>query len=155
MNRKLHNILLALSISGLILVSGLMATTPIAPLTPAPAASAALAGVVTVAPPDNAIKARAELRAAALQARTRRFEVEMRQVNGFGDGLARTASFAAEVAAEAALAAALTGIESAAAETGSAALPERKPQRKRPTARSAFATPYFSFARSLRQGNGA
>lgn len=154
MNRKLHNTLLALSTSGLILVSGLMATTPIAPLTPAPDTSAALAGVVTVTPPDDAIKARAELRAAAMQARARRFEVEMRQVNAFGDGIARTAAFVAEVAAEAALIAALTGIESAAAETGYAP-PERRSQRKRPTARSAFATPYFSFARGLRQGNGA
>lgn len=157
MNSKLHNILLALSTTGLALVVGLMAATPVdSPSAPAPAANA-LTSIVHVAPPTAAIAARAQARHARLEARTRRFEAGMHRIGDTGEALGRTASFVADIATEAALAAALANLEAAAdvetADDAASPTDARSPRRNR--ARSALATPYFSFAHGLRQGTGA
>ncbi|MGI8561446.1 MAG: hypothetical protein ACR2J7_08445 [Luteimonas sp.] len=156
MNRKLHNTLLALSTTGLALMVGLMVATPVdAPVAQATGTANALVGIVSLAPPTAAIAARAQARTARLEAKTRRFESEMRQLDGSGAAIARTASFVADIATEAALAAAIAKLEAAAddAAGNEASPPDRSPRRSR--ARNAFATPYFSFAHGLRQGNGA
>lgn len=156
MTRKLHNTLLALSTTGLVLVAGLMAGTPLPSATPPADAYAGHAGHATALPAVTVTPARAEARAAAIEADALRFEAQMRKVDDPGEAIAMTATFIAGVATDAALAAAMEGIESAAATADAEpAQPERKSQRKRRASRSAFATPYFSFARGLRQGNGA
>jgi hypothetical protein len=158
MNRKLHNTLLALSTTGLALVVGRMAATPTDSPAPRLAGSTgSLSGVVSIAPPTAAIAARTQARTARLEAKTRRFEAGMHQVGDTGEALARTASFVADIATEAALAAAIANLEAVAStddETRTEpASTDRDPRRSR--ARNAFATPYFSFAHGLRQGNGA
>ncbi len=138
MNRKIHNSLLALSTTGLALVVGLMAATPILPTRNIGADSAV-------------VLARAQF----TDARVLRVEVELRQADDIDiKAIAHTASFLAEIATEAALASTLARLEVAAQAKADAeaAAPERSPRRSR--ARSALATPYFSFAHGLR-GNGA
>lgn len=156
MTRKLHNTLLALSTTGLVLMAGLMAGTPLPSAAPPADAYADHAGNTTALPAVAMAPARAEAHAAAIEASALRYEAEMRKAEDPGEAIAMTATFIAGVATEAALAAALESIESATStDDAEPAQSERKSQRKRRTSRSAFATPYFSFARGLRQGNGA
>ncbi|GAA4864994.1 hypothetical protein [Luteimonas vadosa] len=154
MNRKLHNTLLALSTTGLVLVAGLLVATP---LTSAPTEAAAMrhaVGVETAPPTGSASGAPAE-RSARLAARSQRFESDLLQATDTCELLAHTASFVTEVAADAALSAAIAQIESAASAGSSAMQDDPKPDRTRRNSRSAFATPYFSFAHGLRDGTGA
>lgn len=156
MNRKLHNTLLALSTTGLVLVAGLLVSSPLLPAVDQDAASdqSALRGVVSITPPAAALQARALAHRAELEQRVHRFEVELGQVRDGGDAMSRTAGFVADIATTAAMAAAIASLEAGADAAGAAqddpaANPVRRP------ARSAFATPYFSFAHGLRQANGA
>jgi hypothetical protein len=139
MNRKFHNSLLALSTTGLALVLGLMVATPVLPT------------------PDNGASTSDDL--ALVQrpdAHVVHVEVELRQV-GETDVAAidHTRPVVVDIPTEAALAATLarleTAVEAHQADPAAAAA-ERSPRRNR--ARSAIATPYFSFAHGLR-GNGA
>ncbi|CAN5711100.1 hypothetical protein BH23PSE2_BH23PSE2_01470 [soil metagenome] len=137
MNRKFHNSLLALSTTGLTLALGLMAATPVLPT---PNTGADPAAMLT--------------RAQFTDARVLHVEVDLRQVDGTDSkATAHTASLA-KIAAEAALASTLARLEVAAQAKADAetVAPVRSPRRSR--ARSALATPYFSFAHGLR-GNGA
>lgn len=156
MNRKLHNTLLALSTTGLVLVAGLLVSSPLMPAGDQDPVQeqVALHGVVSIAPPSAAIHARAQARRARLEQRVQRFEAELTEVRDGTDAIARTAGFVADIATTAAMSAALAGIEAGTdmdplTEDAEAANPARRP------ARSAFATPYFSFAHGLRQANGA
>ncbi len=154
MNRKLHNSLMALSTTGLLLVVGLMAATPVA----GPAGRDAWSDVALVrveAPARaDAFERRIEDRtAAAIDARAKAFEQEFRNAGDAHEAIALTAAFVAETATEAALTAAFA--EATAGKTeAEAEARARKAPRKRGSARSALALPYFSFARGLRGGNG-
>lgn len=152
MNRKLHNSLMALSTTGLLLVVGLMAATPVAD----PAAMDAPLVRIEAADPETGtdtfereIEART---AAAIEARARTFEEEFRNAGDPGEAIALTAAFVAGTATEAALSAAFGPVK--AEEADAQARTTAKSQRKRRSTRSALALPYFSFARGLRGGNG-
>jgi hypothetical protein len=156
MNRKLHNSLMALSTTGLLLVLGLMAATPVVrPATMATIQVTPARAEVAVAESrgdeiDSEIDARIE---SAIDARARAFETEFRNASDAHQAIAATAAFVAETATEAALTAALAELQAKepAAETEA---PAREAPRRHRSARSALALPYFSFARGLRGGNG-
>ena len=156
MNRKLHNSLMALSTTGLLLVVGLMAATPaVGPTamatTDAPsthvAPAVAMSRTDTI---DSELDAHIE---AAIDARAKAFEEEFRNSGDAQQAIAVTAAFVAETATEAALAAALAELQ-AKEPAAEVEAPARETPRKRRSARSALALPYFSFARGLRGGNG-
>ncbi|MDQ3494074.1 MAG: hypothetical protein M3485_00725 [Pseudomonadota bacterium] len=138
MNRKFHNSLLALSTTGLAMVLGLMAATPVLPT------------------PENGATPAVDLaRAQLTDARVLHAKVELRNADETGvEAITHTATLLADIAAEAALAAALAQLEVAAQAKADAeaAAPVRSQRRSR--ARNALATPYFSFAHGLR-GTGA
>jgi hypothetical protein len=144
MNRKLHNSLMALSTTGLLLVVGLMAATPSA--VPAGAETGSEISLTDIDADVQNPKARA---AAAIDARAKAFEEELRNAGDAEQAIAATAAFVAEAALTAALAE--LKAEEPAAEAEPAA---REASRKRRSSRSALALPYFSFARGLRGGNG-
>ena len=161
MNRKLHNSLMALSTTGLLLVVGLMAATPA--VGPAAMATTTDASPTDVAPAvavsrmdaidstnDSELDARIE---AAIDARAKAFETEFRNAGDAHQAIAATAAFVAETATEAALTAALAELQ-AKEPAAAAEVPARQTPRKRRSARSSMALPYFSFARGLRGGNG-
>lgn len=155
MNRKLHNSLMALSTTGLLLVVGLMAATPAvgptamattdAPIHVVPAVAVSRTDTI-----DSAIDARIE---SAIDARAKAFEEEFRNAGDARQAIAVTAAFVAETATEAALTAALAELQ-AKEPAAEVEAPARETSRKRRSARSALALPYFSFARGLRGGNG-
>ncbi len=152
MNCKRHNSMLAISTTGLVLVAGLLLATPLSSPRLADGNSSALAGIVLGAPSPGTANVQ---RTAELEVRTQRFESEMRHMTDTGQAIARTASFVAEVATDTAIAAALNHIQSSAATETAPEPAADASQRTRRSARSAFATPYFSFAHGLRDGNGA
>lgn len=162
MNRKLHNSLMALSTTGLLLVVGLIVATPAvgpAAMATADASPAHVAPVDAVSRTDaidqaidGAIDSELDARIeAAIEARTRTFEAELRNASDAQQAIAVTAAFVAGTATEAALAAALAEVQ---AKEPAAEAPARQPPRKRRSARSTLALPYFSFARGLRGSNG-
>lgn len=162
MNRKLHNSLMALSTTGLLLVVGLMAATPVAG--PADLYAGSAVALVDVDVPTPAISEtevdaatrRIDARAAAIDARAHAFEEEFRNAGDAQHAIALTAGFIAETATEAAVAAALAELNGEAHEAeADSEPPARETPRKRRNARSALALPYFSFARGLRGGNGS
>ena len=153
MNRKLHNSLMALSTTGLLLVVGLMAATPVAGPAMEAGSEAALVRVEAPARADAVERHIEDRTAAAIDARAKAFEEEFRNAGDAHEAIALTAAFVAETATEAALTAAFA--EATARKTEpEAEMPARKAPRKRSGARSALALPYFSFARGLRGGNG-
>ncbi|WP_407351727.1 hypothetical protein [Luteimonas sp. R10] len=140
MNRKLHNTILAFSVTGGMLLLGFMAAVPV------PRAAQAAA-----APTQNLSSARAE----ALEARTRAFEAELGRAGSANEMIALSSVFLAEIVAEAAVASALQGIEQDT--TGEGATGTRAAERKRGNGRkrNALALPYFSFAHGLRGSSGS
>ncbi len=169
MNRKLHNSLMALSTTGLLLVVGLMAATPaVGPAAMATTDASPTDVALAVAMPrtdairtdpidqaiggtiDSELDARIE---AAIEARAETFQAELRNAGDAQQAIAVTAAFVAATATEAALAAALAEVQ-AKEPAAEAAAPARRTSSKRRSARSALALPYFSFARGLRGGNG-
>lgn len=150
MNRKLHNSLMALSSTGLLLALGLMVAAPVEVATRTPAVAA-----VADVPADAGRAHRAGVRAAAMEARARAFEAEVAAAADAGEALTLTAAFVAEAATAAAIAAAFDELPAAGA-APEAATPRRGNGRSTPrrSARNALALPYFSFSRGLRRGNG-
>ena len=153
MNRKLHNSLMALSTTGLLLVVGLMAATPVA----GPAGRDAWSDVALVrveAPARaDAVERDIEDRTAG-DARAKAFEEEFRNAGDAHEAIALTAAFVAETAVEAALTAAFAEAQADDKAKPEPEAPARESRRKRRSARSTLALPYFSFARGLRGGNG-
>jgi hypothetical protein len=161
MNRKLHNSLMALSTTGLLLVVGLMAATPAvgpaamtttdaSPTDVAPAVVMPHTDAIRTDTIDSELDARIE---AAIDARTKAFEAELGNADDAHQAIATTVAFVAETATEAALIAALAELQ-AKEPAAAAEAPARQTPRKRRSARSSMALPYFSFARGLRGGNG-
>jgi hypothetical protein len=152
---------MALSTTGLLLVVGLMAATPA--VGPAPMAISTDASPTDVAPAvampdtdaiDNAMDSELDARIeAAIDARTKTFEAELGNADDAHQAIAATAAFVAGTTAEAVLIAVLAEVQ-AKEPAVEAEAPARQTPRKRRSARSALALPYFSFARGLRGGNG-
>lgn len=130
MTRTLHNTLMALSTTGLLLVFGLMAASPLAPMPHADPLSGPAPGART-------------------------FEAEVAAAADTGHALALTAAFVAGTATEVAIAAAFADTSRDLESAGTNRF--RSHTRGRPgsrSARNAIALPYFSFARGLRRGKG-
>lgn len=168
MNRKLHNTILAFSVTGVMLVAGLMAAQPVLPMqgdaqhaVADPVGPAPL--VVAQAPLDDAgiaLAAAAEASpvvadalAARLDARSRRLEAELAGAESFEQVIATTAGFIAVVATEAAVAGALGELDPDAAARVEETERRSEAPRKRRSVRSAIAVPYFSFARGTGRGD--
>lgn len=158
MNRKLHNTILAFSVSGVMLFLGLVVAQP-ASLQPAgqglpdaPLANLTVPHARHDGLADAAIAARIESRA-------RGFEDEVARAETTGEALAMTAGFIAATATEAALVAALSELRQDHAEAEAAdglhdAPRERSaPRRRSGKTRDVIAVPYFSFARGSRGGS--
>lgn len=163
MNRKLHNTILAFSVTGVMLVVGLMAAQPVLPMQDglrAPDAPAVVAQapfvVVAQAPSDDVRIALAEAAEAAPLA-TRdarsRLEADLADAESFEHVVAATAGFVAAVAAEAAVAGALGELDAEAAAEVEETRRRSEASRKRSGVRSAIAVPYFSFARGTGRGD--
>jgi hypothetical protein len=153
MNRKLHNSMLGLGATGLVLVFALMAATPVLPGQDAPAplgfaasAPAAGAGPVAMQADIDAIEAGTR----NIEARARQFESELEDSASLGDTIASAMSFAAAVSTEAALSAAFEATADEAEHKRAAAKEKRRHARQ---VRGALAVPYFSFAQGLRRGS--
>ena len=164
MNRKLHNTILAFSVTGVMLAVGLLAAQPVLPtpqdeLHAAPVARTALAPVVAaLAAPSadaraGASDAAADAFAARIDARGRRLEAELAKAESFEHAIAATAGFIAVVATEAAVAGALGELDADAAEPAEETERRSEAPRKRSHVRSAIAVPYFSFARGTGRGD--
>ncbi len=162
MNRKLHNTILAFSVTGVMLVVGLMAAQPVPPpmqgelsAPDAPAAAAPLV-VVAQAPLDDAgiaLAVAAEAAPLATRDARRRLEADLADAESFEQVIATTAGFVAAVAAEAAVAGALGELDAEAAAEVEETRRRNEASRKRSGVRSAIAVPYFSFARGTGRGD--
>lgn len=157
MNRKLHNSLLAFSATGLMLVFGLMAATPLQPasldqdqdlqaalpeLTVTPVIAAGQADIA-------AVRERAEAVNARIDARASRLQDELGRSRSLGDTIASVTAFAAEVSTDAALSAVIQAADQAAVEREADSEEARHAKR----VRSVLAVPYFSFAQGLRRNS--
>lgn len=134
MTRTLHNTLMALSTTGLMLAIALVAGMPLAP--------------VPQARPTGAD---------ALSLDARSIEASATVAEDSSEALALAAAFMATTTAEVAIASAIAdahadadAAHSAASKPGSG----RQNRSGRRSARRAIALPYFSFARGLRRGTG-
>ncbi|MGV8931224.1 MAG: hypothetical protein ACOH1R_03800 [Luteimonas sp.] len=150
MIRKLHNTLLAASASGLMLVFGLMASSPALPGDMQDIDSPEMP--LTFAGTDAATQASID----AAQAGANRIEAHVRQLQAgldrnpsLGDTIAGAVSFAAAVSTDVALNAAFEA-SAQAAEKRAAETEQRRHARR---VRSALAVPYFSFAQGLRRNS--
>ncbi|GAB3303330.1 hypothetical protein [Luteimonas notoginsengisoli] len=146
MNRKLHNSMLGLGATGLVLVFALMAATPVLPGQDAPAPL----GFAASAPAAGAGPVAMQADIDAIEARARQFESELEDSASLGDTIASAMSFAAAVSTEAALSAAFEATADEAEHKRAAAKEKRRHARQ---VRGALAVPYFSFAQGLRRGS--
>lgn len=150
MNRKLHNSLLALSATGLMLVFGLMAASPKLPAGRDGDPSALQAPLAAIASQRHAETAalaqRADAVEARIEARAARLQAELDRSDSLGDTIASVTAFAAEVSTDAALGGVLRAADEA-AESSDADNEQRRHARR---VRGALAVPYFSFAQGLR-----
>ena len=155
MNRKLHNTILAFSVTGMMLVVGLVIAEP---AMPGIDGDAAVAGIATQANGEGLAPVRADHDPvdATIDARIRAFEAELAQAADPAEALALTAGLIAVTATEVALQSALGelrreagGRELARAEVQAEADPPR-PARRGSGSRDVIAVPYFSFARGSR-----
>ena len=170
MNRKLQNTILAFSVTGVMLVMGLMAAKPVLPMQgnlPALAADPAPMMPLATVPvaPDaaermlaatsaEASRLAAEAITARVEARSRRLEADLAKAESFEQAIATTAGFMAVVATEAAVAGALLGeLDAEAVEPVEDTRQRKDSSRKRSGVRSAIAVPYFSFARGTGRGD--
>ncbi len=150
MIRKLHNTLLALSASGLLLVFGLMASSPTLPgLVPGtdPVDASANLGSFDDAAAQARIDA-AQASAQRIEAHVQRLESDLDRSASLGDTIAGAVSFAAAVSTDVALSAALEASHTAADKRTREQAEHRRHVRQ---VRSALAVPYFSFAQGLRR----
>ncbi len=173
MNRRLHNATLAATVSGFLLMFGLVAAEP-ASFTAASADSmagpplgstVAMPTAATIDSPAHGIPARdgaaidaarSALLAARIDARARAFEARMARSAeraSVGDTVTSAMAFAAEISTEVALVSALGALDASgraatAPAPADAALDERRRHAQR--IRGAMAVPYFSFAQGLR-----
>lgn len=155
MNRKLHNSLLAFSATGLMLVFGLMAATPLQPASLDQDLQAALpeltvTPVIAAGQADiAAVRERAEAVNARIDARASRLQDELGRSRSLGDTIASVTAFAAEVSTDAALSAVIQAADQAAVEREADSEEARHAKR----VRSVLAVPYFSFAQGLRRNS--
>ena len=156
MNRKLHNTILAFSVTGVMLFFGLVVAQPALPSSEE-AAPTMSPVVVTVAHAHHDGLADAAI-AARIDARAKAFEGEFARAGTTGEALALTAGFIAATATEAVLISALTELRQQHAddelvvEDDAPATGEPQARRSGST-RDAIAMPYFSFARGSRGGS--
>lgn len=144
MTRKLHNSLLALSSSGLVLVAALLLSQPL-PGAHAPQPALAVAPAPVATRIEHAAR-----RAAAANLRSHRGEARAADAEDAATAIGRTAALVAEIAATAALSALAAEAEAAARANAQ----DGGDDRPAPTAHQghhrAIAVPYFSFARASR-----
>ena len=153
MNRKLHNSMLGLGTTGLMLMLALMAASPVSPGQDASAPLGFAASAPVPAPDAVALQGNAdaiEASARDIEARARQFESELAGNASLGDTIASAMSFAAAVSTEAALSAAFEATADEAEQKRAAAKEKRRHARE---VRGALAVPYFSFAQGLRRGS--
>lgn len=150
MNRKLHNSMLAISSTGLVLLAGLMAAVS-QPQDVASTRAEATAAAPAVEYPRSteAYAQAAAARAEALEARSEAFEARLEQSASTSEMLAETAAFTVETATEAALWTAFEELVEQQAEVDPPADDRTRSHVRR--SRAALALPYFSFAQGLRQ----
>lgn len=145
MNRKLHNTILAFSVSSVMLFVGLVVAEPASLRQEASPTSVPVSAFHGQAH-DDAVDA-------AIDARVRAFETELARAEDPGEVLALTAGLIATTATEAALLAALGELREDGAERGRAERPDNertRPARRSGGSREVIAVPYFSFARGSR-----
>jgi hypothetical protein len=153
MNRKLHNSILAFSATGLMLVMGLMAASPVRPLQDDAFSTVRQLPTASMASMNADVQARldgAEARARSIEARAAQLQADLDRSASLGDTIASAVTFAAAVSTEAALSAALDASDTAAEKQRAADTEQRLHARK---VRSALAVPYFSFAQGLRRNS--
>jgi hypothetical protein len=157
MNRKLHNSMLAFSATGLMLLFGLMAASPVQTDqdATAPAALATAPAPMDAFGQDAAGQAAtraeaAEVQARRIESRVRQLEAGLDKSASLGDTIASAVAFAASVSTEAALNAAIEATDDEAEQQRAADNEQRRHARK---VRGALAVPYFSFAQGLRRGS--
>lgn len=145
MNRKLHNTILAFSVTGMMLFVGLVIAEPAQPEQDALPAAVPVSFLQEADDPDDAV-------GAAIDARVRAFELDLAGVTDPGEALALTAGLIATTATETALKTALVELRrDAAAREQVQAGPDRpRPARRSGSSRDVIAVPYFSFARGSR-----
>ena len=163
MNRKLHNKILAFSVTGVMLFIGMVVAEPALERQEVPV----LLPTVVVHPGDEDRIRRSPLQAtldsrieARAEARAKAFEAEIARTASTGEALALTAGFLAATATEAALIGALSELDKARVEGDLAAGVDEAvddatataPQ-KGSRARDVIAVPYFSFARGSHRGS--
>lgn len=165
MNRKLHNTILAFSVTGVMLFVGLVVAEPALERTQAPILLPTVAAAQPAPAKRSAKARRSELEAAIesrFEARAKAFEAEMARTATASDALALTAGYLAATATEAALVAAFSEIGksriegdlAAGVDDASAAEPAPSPESHRgSSARDVIAVPYFSFARGSHRGS--
>ena len=141
MYRKVHNTMLALSASGVLLLAGLMAGQP-TPLAPDP-----LVKLVQVGPLSLRVESpHGSSPAAAAQVGARASELVASA--SAAEAVSRAASLAAALAVERAFLASLDDVEADADAARQRGDVQRRHVRR---AREALALPYFSFAQGLRR----
>lgn len=153
MNRKLHNSMLGLATTGLMLVFTLIAASPVLPGqdVSTPVALATAGPLAAGDAGDLQASAEAiEVHARNIEARARQLESELDDSASLGDTIASAVSFAAAVSTEAALSAAFEATSDEAEQKRAAAKEKRRHARQ---VRGALAVPYFSFAQGLRRGS--
>ena len=155
MNRKLHNTILAFSVTGMMLFIGLVVAEPALPQgAPAPAEPPAIATQADDLDRvlDESLDALIEAR---IEARIQAFETELAQASGVGDSIALTAGLVANAATEVALLAVLGEANDGGdrrASAGDAEARARPAAQRTASTREQIAVPYFSFARGSRAG---
>ncbi|TWI03738.1 hypothetical protein IP90_01553 [Luteimonas cucumeris] len=161
MNRKLHNTFSALSVTGVLMMAGLIAATPVPhndPVVAQQIATVADGNAKTFAgraagsqASDAAAKAaeRTVARTQAIEAKAEALAARIDRSANLGELLGHVAGFTAEVTTEAALTAAvdeLSRIEFNSGSTTEIRLPSPAPTSKPRRSRPSLAMPYFSFA---------
>lgn len=151
MNRKLHNTILAFSVTGVMLFVGLVIAEPVHSLAdeaaPATLQEAAIDTDTLPASPTAGLTGRDEARKA--------FEADIARAGNTGEAIAIAAGYIAVTATEVALATAMDDLERRRDERKAMAdadTERREPATRRKTSatRELIAVPYFSFARGSR-----
>jgi hypothetical protein len=145
MNRKLHNTILAFSVTGMMLFVGLVIAEPAQPGQDALPAALPVSSVHDSHDLDDAV-------GAAIDARAHAFELDVAGAADPGEALALTAGLIASTATEAALKTALAELRRDVGEREQARSGQERsrPVRRSGGSRDVIAVPYFSFARGSR-----
>jgi len=142
MYRHLHNSILALSATGLVLLAGLITAAP-APHAAQSRAFADAAGAEAAAMHAPTVEAHA----AVIRGRGQAFDAGVERSASAAQLLAQTVAISAAIATETALIAAFQPAADAAAAKAAA---DRRHRHQVRRSRAALALPYFSFAQGLR-----